>query len=152
MSYLILNSAGEMAVYPYSLSQLQIDNPNTSFPATMTEDALASWGVYRVVPNVGHTVDHTQNLEEGTPTIVDGIWTQTWIVKDASAGEIAERTAVQAGNIRQDRNARLAACDWTQLSDAPVNSLAWANYRQGLRDITAQSGFPWTIQWPAQPE
>jgi hypothetical protein len=152
MSYLLLNSAGEIVVYPYSLSQLQIDNPNTSFPETMTEDALASWSVYRVVPNSSQTVDHTQNLEEVTPTIVDGIWTQTWAVKDASADEIAERTAVQADNVRQERNLRLSTSDWTQLADTPVDRLAWSVYRQALRDAPGQPGFPWDIQWPPQPE
>jgi len=37
--------------------------------------------------------------------------------------------------IRLWRNAELAASDWTQLPDAPVNAAAWAAYRQELRDI-----------------
>jgi len=55
-------------------------------------------------------------------------------------------------NGRGGRNARLAACDWTQLVDAPVDSLAWANYRQELRNVPNQPGFPWDVQWPAKPE
>ena len=37
-------------------------------------------------------------------------------------------------------------------SAAAAYQAAWATYRQALRDVTAQDGFPWTITWPAQPE
>lgn len=56
-----------------------------------------------------------------------------------------------ADQARSQRNALLAASDWTQMSDAPVNKVAWATYRQALRDITAQAGFPESIDWPVQP-
>lgn len=39
----------------------------------------------------------------------------------------------------------------TQVADAPVDKAAWATYRQALRDITAQQGFPWNVTWPEQP-
>ena len=52
--------------------------------------------------------------------------------------------------VRADRNAKLAACDWTQLPDAPVDQAAWATYRQELRDITTQSD-PFNIVWPEVP-
>lgn len=63
----------------------------------------------------------------------------------------AMKDAEQAKSVRGDRNRRLSECDWTQLADAPVDKAAWATYRQALRDITAQAGFPWNVQWPAQP-
>lgn len=53
--------------------------------------------------------------------------------------------------IRTQRNDLLAACDWTQLPDAPVEVLPWAIYRQALRDITKQSD-PFNITWPQEPE
>lgn len=53
--------------------------------------------------------------------------------------------------IRAERNALLSACDWTQLADAPVDDLAWAVYRQALRDIPDQSGFPANVVWPVAP-
>jgi len=53
---------------------------------------------------------------------------------------------------RAQRNALLQQSDWTQVSDAPVDQAAWATYRQGLRDITAQAGFPENINWPTRPE
>lgn len=53
--------------------------------------------------------------------------------------------------VRKDRNKLLSDSDWTQVADAPVDKTAWATYRQALRDITSQSGFPWTVEWPEQP-
>lgn len=51
--------------------------------------------------------------------------------------------------IRAERNAKLAASDWTQLPDAPVDAAAWATYRQALRDITTQSD-PFNVTWPQE--
>jgi hypothetical protein len=45
----------------------------------------------------------------------------------------------------------LAESDWTQLPDAPVDKEAWATYRQALRDITKQDGFPEDVEWPTRP-
>lgn len=53
--------------------------------------------------------------------------------------------------IRANRNGLLAASDWTQVDDAKVDKAAWAAYRQALRDITAQAGFPNDIIWPTNP-
>lgn len=53
--------------------------------------------------------------------------------------------------IRQQRGTLLAASDWTQVPDAPVDQAAWAVYRQALRDITLQEGFPFDITWPVPP-
>jgi hypothetical protein len=59
---------------------------------------------------------------------------------------------VQAKSVRQQRNTLLAASDWTQIADAPVAQAAWAIYRQALRDITDQAGFPHNITWPTEPQ
>lgn len=67
--------------------------------------------------------------------------------------EIDAETAAQAAQVRQQRNGKLTASDWTQGKDiANAVSTPWATYRQVLRDISAQAGFPWTIIWPTQPE
>lgn len=63
-----------------------------------------------------------------------------------------DTSAEQSLAIRHERNLKLALSDWTQLSDAPVDKAAWAAYRQALRDIPAQQGFPLEVQWPVQPE
>lgn len=52
--------------------------------------------------------------------------------------------------VRLERNISLAASDWTQLPDAPVDAAAWAEYRQALRNITMQPD-PFNIVWPTTP-
>lgn len=65
--------------------------------------------------------------------------------------EIDAETAAQAAQVRSERNSKLKDTDWTQVTDAPVDKAAWATYRQALRDVTAQEGFPWAIIWPEMP-
>jgi endonuclease/exonuclease/phosphatase family metal-dependent hydrolase len=95
----------------------------------------------------------TSVLVEGTPVFSteDQRWTQTFTVRDMTTEEVQQRDAGQAAQVRSERNALLVASDWTQVADAPVDKAAWATYRQALRDVTQQSGFPWTIEWPTQP-
>jgi hypothetical protein len=56
-----------------------------------------------------------------------------------------------AAEIRTERDAKLTQSDWTQVADAPVDQAAWASYRQALRDIPAQEGFPREVVWPDSP-
>jgi hypothetical protein len=59
--------------------------------------------------------------------------------------------ALQASETRLQRDAMLRACDWTQMPDSPLDAsqkAAWGVYRQALRDVPAQAGFPETINWP----
>ena len=70
---------------------------------------------------------------------------------EAEAAYRAMKDAEQAKAVRNDRNTKLAECDWTQLADSTADKAAWATYRQALRDITTQAGFPWTIDWPVAP-
>lgn len=56
-----------------------------------------------------------------------------------------------AEDARQKREALLIDSDWTQMPDAPVDKAAWATYRQALRDVPSQSGFPDAIVWPTKP-
>jgi hypothetical protein len=57
-----------------------------------------------------------------------------------------------ASAVRSERNQLLSSCDWTQIGDAPVDATAWKVYRQTLRDITTQEGFPTDIIWPTKPD
>lgn len=50
------------------------------------------------------------------------------------------------------RNELLVASDWTQLPDTPTDKQAWATYRQELRDIPSQPGFPTDVKWPKRPQ
>jgi hypothetical protein len=56
-----------------------------------------------------------------------------------------------SAEVRYERDEKLANSDWTQVADAPVNQAAWATYRQALRDIPLQAGFPWNVTWPESP-
>jgi len=143
---------GTVDKYPYSFGQLQADNQQTSFPAEMTSNLLAEWGLVSVAPTPRPKEDHTKTITEGQPQLVDGQWVQVWVVEDAPAEVIAARTAERAAEVRQTRNALLSSCDWTQLNDTQVDRNAWAIYRQALRDIPKQTGFPWNIDWPIAPK
>ncbi|MBM3365369.1 MAG: hypothetical protein FJY48_06620 [Betaproteobacteria bacterium] len=71
-----------------------------------------------------------------------------------TAEEKAEINTQKAAAVRRERNTKLSECDWTQLDDTPLENVAkarWANYRQALRDVPAQSGFPFNVIWPDQP-
>ena len=59
--------------------------------------------------------------------------------------------SVLAKTIREERDAKLIETDWTQVADAPVDQAAWATYRQSLRAMPEQAGFPNTIDWPTEP-
>jgi len=149
MSY-INTATGE---YPLSANDVRAEFPNTSFPgdAAGFEVAIARSGYLPVQPVPAPEVDYTQNVTEGGPEPVDGMWRQSWIISDATTAEIEQRTADQADLVRSERNQRLAGCDWTQLPDSPADHEAWAAYRQELRDVTAQEGFPWDVVWPETP-
>lgn len=141
---------GAVESYPYSIGNLRKDNPQVSFPKNPTNELLATWNVYPVEPAGAPSTDYTQNLKEGQP-VYNGGWKQTWVVTQATAGEIAERTQSMANSARSERDNLLAQTDWTQVLDAPVDRDAWASYRQALRDIPRQVGFPVTIDWPVKP-
>jgi hypothetical protein len=144
---------GAVAQYPYTTGDLKRANPQTSFPSQISDASLLEYGVHRVFFATQPEVTDTQVLEEGTPVFSteDQRWTQTFAVRDMSAEEVASRNDAQAAQIRAERNSMLAASDWTQLADSTADKAAWATYRQALRDITAQAGFPWTVDWPVQP-
>lgn len=82
------------------------------------------------------------------PVFTDG---ETTAVEQETAYK-AMKDAEQAKYVRTSRGEKLKECDWTQVADAPVDKAAWATYRQALRDVTGQEGFPWTIDWPEQPQ
>jgi len=81
------------------------------------------------------------------PVFTDGETTAA----EQEAAYKATKDAERATNIRNLRTQLLKDCDWTQIADSTADKTAWATYRQALRDITGQAGFPWTITWPKDP-
>jgi len=148
---------GVIAKYPYTIGMLRKDNPNTSFPKRPTDELLADWDMQLVVKVDRPNVDHTKNVSEGTPVLVNGAWTQVWEVADATADEIAQRNEQAAVLIRSQRDALLTATDWLVIKAQETGgsiSVEWAAYRQALRDITTHANFPHLEEadWPVKPE
>ena len=143
-------------------------NGGPSWDKTTTEvlEALGADVVFEGPQATGGTV--YQYSQAAGVEQVDGKWYTKWNLgptffdtEDADGNVVtaaeneaaykARRDAEQAAIARAGRNAQLKESDWTQVADAPVDKAAWAVYRQALRDVTSQAGFPWTIDWPTQP-
>lgn len=143
---------GLVEKYPYTIGELRRDNPQISFPFQIPPEVLEEHGVVRVEETDAPTVDATQELIKQEPQYVDGRWIQTWSVRDKTPEEIESLRQIKADEVRMSRNSMLSSSDWTQAKDIDdsVSSL-WVPYRQQLRDITEQPGFPFNINWPVAP-
>lgn len=152
---LALVENGSITEYPYSYSQLRKAHPNVSFPKDPSNVNLTGFGVVSVQNTAVPDFDaRVQRVLEAQPSLIDGQWTQTWEIQDLSADTIAELEANQASSVRKQRNNRLSDCDWTQLADSPLDAdakLAWQLYRETLRMVPEQTGFPWNVEWPPLP-
>jgi len=91
---------------------------------------------------------------------LDGKWYTKYILGPVFTGETAAadeaeyksiKDAERAVSVRNQRTEKLNDCDWTQIADSTADKTAWATYRQALRDVPSQAGFPWTITWPESP-
>jgi hypothetical protein len=98
---------------------------------------------------VGATWTYTPPPGDGPHEWVSGVWYPR--AAESLPFMQGPDTVALADSVREERNARLAACDWTQVADAPVDREAWAVYRQALRDVTGQADFPMYVQWPENP-
>lgn len=108
-------------------------------------------------PNVNYVLDGV--LKEYTPEEIllksnnPGLGFK-WIAKnrvwvDVNARELTENV------VKEKRNQLLSESDWTQIPNNPLTveqQTNWATYRQQLRDITIQSGYPFNIVWPTKPQ
>jgi hypothetical protein len=129
----------------------QWDADNYCYARRLTDEQVTHFGVHKkqIVTPPYHDAA-TQHIEEGPALLIDGVWTQNYIVTDLSADESAAKVGAQWNVIRAERNKLLAESDWTQLPDASADAPAWATYRQALRDITTQAN-PFAIVWPERP-
>jgi len=144
---------GQIDQYPYTVGDLRRDNPNTSFPKVIPDGVLADFGVFPVGYDAAPAYDPmTHRLEHSSvPVLKDGSWMLTKTVVALTAEQIADRDAAKAAEVRKERDRKLAETDWMALSDVTM-SAEMTTYRQALRDITAQSGFPHSVTWPTKPE
>lgn len=129
----------------YTIGQFRRDNPNVSYPKTIPLSFLAEQDVYPLTETNKPSFDIlTQNCVEGTPEYVNGAWLKTWVVENRPQEEAEAR-------IRSRRNDLISETDWRVLPDQ-TPSQAWLDYRQALRDVTDQEGFPYSVTWPIDPD
>ena len=126
--------------------------PNTSLPNPLTESAINGLGGDVGFEGPQPATTRYQIVSRQGVIELGGKWYSNYVAVDLSPEACTALDASQAAAVRADRNARLAACDWTQVADAPVDKAVWATYRQELRDISSQPGFPWEITWPDAPQ
>lgn len=142
---------GQVIEYPIvNLRQLF---PNASLPADLTNDAALPEGYVYV--NSAPAPDYNPNthkLVAKQPALVGDKWQTGYDAVPLSEPELQEALDRKSAEVRAERNRLLFECDWTQGRDIPeAVSTAWAQYRQELRDISLQPGFPSSVQWPVPP-
>ncbi len=125
--------------------------PNTSLPVPLTETAINGLGGDVVFEGPQPVATRYQIVVRQGVIQLGDKWYTNYVAVDLSPEACTALDEQQASTVRITRNARLAACDWTQVADAPVDKTVWAAYRQELRDVTKQAGFPWEITWPTPP-
>lgn len=134
----------------YSIEQLRADNPQVSFPEHPSEALLKEYSVYPFTVKDQPSYDPmTQHTVEGSIVQdVDGSWGLSWSVES-----LPNDTA--SNNIRKRRDFLLSESDWVVVKASeyakPISS-SWLTYRQALRDVTLQEGFPYSVIWPNKPE
>ena len=134
--------------FPYSLAELKKENPNVSFPAKIEEKILSDFNVYAVKETAIPNFDSKTHRVLQEVNSINNTWMQQWSIVELPR-ERAE------ANVRALRNKSLTESDWTQLTDSPLSAdakLAWALYRETLRMIPQQAGFPYSVQWPPMPQ
>lgn len=124
--------------------------PDTSFPSSgANAQFLAENNCLGVTVFKPHN-SITEKLVAVAPYIEDN-QVFTIAVEAMTPEELQAKSDSQVAQVRKQRDDLLATCDWTQLSDAPVDKQAWATYRQALRDISTQVGFPYEVVFPKAP-
>jgi len=131
--------------------EFRLSHPNTSFPPQLTAELLDSMGADVVLEGPQAQPTRYQVAFRNGVEQIDGKWYTKYSVVDMDQDAKDALDAQQAASVRSQRTQKLAESDWTQVADAPVDKAAWAVYRQALRDVTTQTGFPWEVTWPAQP-
>ena len=151
---------GVVVTFPYDYDTLCQKNPYTKFSQTDvlsmytgTEANLAGNELVQVVETDAPSFDKQTQIavKDASPTLMGNVWTLRWSVQALTQEQQEAKNADEARRVREQRNQKLSECDWTQIADSPADKAAWATYRQQLRDITAQAGFPWTVTWPDAP-
>jgi hypothetical protein len=141
---------------------------NTSLPRTWTAATLQGLKLEAVLEAPKPTTGQYQTVaRNGVEQDANGNWITAWAVREMfadytdddgvthtkaeqEAAYQAKLDADAAQAVRTQRDALLAETDYLALSDNTL-SADMASYRQSLRDITNQAGFPHEVTWPVKP-
>ena len=157
---------------PKTKVQLRQENKHMSLPEAWTDATLEALGVARVAKTTAPDVGEWQVAVKDGVEQVDGVWQEKWVtqemfteytetdedgvettvtVQDQKDAKVAADNADLAETARIERNDLLKDTDHYGLSDMTM-SAEMAAYRQALRNVPAQAGFPSAITWPTKPE
>jgi hypothetical protein len=126
--------------------------------ATVSEDTAVriSYGWYPVEPVKPDSFDDFTEVWEDQQFDIQAdkvIW--TLIKRAKTAEELQKQTDERATQERTFRDRLLSMSDWVVIKSVEVEMPeleTWKTYRQALRDVPKQEGFPWTIDWPQAPQ
>ena len=121
----LLNQNG-VITYPYSVSQFRLDHPQVSLPQSPTTEQLTEVGLFLVTPSAKPVVDYRFVVTEVTPVQVDGEWTQTWEVSDATPEQQAAALEVLKKGIVDATQRRLDAFAQTRGYDGILSACTYA--------------------------
>ena len=145
--------------YPANRFFLQQRNPRVSFPSILTDEIWNTYGFVKVLTTNQPTYDRDAgNLVEDVPEFRDGQWYQTWKFVPFSDIELDERNTERDLSLktkhRMTRDRLLQETDLDVIRSLEATNSTPENlktYRQALRDLPAQKGFPSNITWPTKP-
>ena len=147
--------------------ELRAMHPNTSFPKVLTADILESYGVDPVLegPQATVTTPYEVSVRQGVEE-VNGQWFTKYVVgpvftdtEEATAAEqeAAYRARIDeqaAASVRAQRDRLISETDWVIVKAKETGTnipAAMKTYRQELRDLPLQEGFPHNVTWPVKP-
>jgi len=137
-------------MYEAEFRAYTLANGGPTWDAT-TSDVLAELGATVVLEGAQASPTRYQTAYRDGVEQIDGNWYTKYSVADMDDEAKTAKDAEQAKSVRNTRTEKLKDSDWTQIADSTADKAAWATYRQALRDITSQSGFPWEVTWPDAP-
>ena len=148
--------------------------PNTSLPRVWTSSICDSLGIDPVLaaPAPTPSGEYKSVGRNGVVQDANGNWVQAYVERDMFSDYVDEegvtvtkasqeeaytatKNAEAALAARNTRDGLIASCDWMAIKAFEAGTTVgteWATYRQALRDVSAQEGFPNDITWPTQPE
>jgi hypothetical protein len=101
----------------------------------------------------GSIDDSAYYIQNGVPVAIPPKPDQ-YSVFDYTTKQWVQNEKIAIASVSQKRQKLLYLSDWTQIPNNPLTTVqqeAWATYRQELRDIPQQSGYPFNVVWPVAP-